>query len=202
MALRLIQIYYPDALSHRVEAAIQECELKQLWRDVLQENQMVLRILIPAHETQKILDILDEKFSASDGLRVIIVPVEATVPRPSKPGDLMKRGLISRRKRFMKTLISDAPVEELHEDIDDMIRFSWIYVIMIILSTIVAAVGILRNQVAITIGAMVIAPLLGPNVALSLATTLGDGNLAKKALKANLVGLVTALVIQLSWDWL
>jgi len=41
----------------------------------------------------------------------------------------------------------------------------------------------------------VIAPLLGPNVSFSLATILGDGNLARRALKANLVGIVTAIAI-------
>ena len=45
---------------------------------------------------------------------------------------------------------------------------------MTVLSTIVATVGLYYNSVAIIVGAMVIAPLLGPNVALSLGTTLGD----------------------------
>jgi uncharacterized hydrophobic protein (TIGR00341 family) len=42
---------------------------------------------------------------------------------------------------------------------------------------------------------MVIAPLLGPNVALSLATTLGDGNLARTALKASAAGIGLALAL-------
>jgi uncharacterized hydrophobic protein (TIGR00271 family) len=42
---------------------------------------------------------------------------------------------------------------------------------------------------------MVIAPLLGPNVALSLATTLGDGDLARTALKTNAVGIGLALAL-------
>jgi len=42
---------------------------------------------------------------------------------------------------------------------------------------------------------MVIAPLLGPNVSFSLATILGDAKLARSALKANFVGIFTAIVI-------
>lgn len=57
----------------------------------------------------------------------------------------------------------------------------------------VAAIGIMQNNVPVIIGAMVIAPLLGPNVALSLATTLGDIDLAKRALKANMTGILTVL---------
>jgi hypothetical protein len=40
---------------------------------------------------------------------------------------------------------------------------------------------------------MVIAPLLGPNVALALATTLGDIPLARNAAKTNIIGIATAL---------
>ncbi len=43
---------------------------------------------------------------------------------------------------------------------------------MAVLSTIVAVIGFYKNSVAILIGAMVIAPLIGPSMAFSLATTL------------------------------
>lgn len=66
---------------------------------------------------------------------------------------------------------------------------------MVLLSAIVATIGVLRDNLAVVIGAMVIAPLLGPNVALSLATTLGDGDLASTALKANAVGIALALAL-------
>jgi uncharacterized hydrophobic protein (TIGR00341 family) len=45
------------------------------------------------------------------------------------------------------------------------------------------------------IGAMVIAPLLGPNMGLSLATVLRDYDLALSALKSIILGVGTAIVI-------
>ncbi len=57
-----------------------------------------------------------------------------------------------------------------------------------------AAIGILRNNVVFIIGAMVIAPVLGPNVALSLGTTLGDVHLTRKAVSTIGVGITAALV--------
>jgi uncharacterized hydrophobic protein (TIGR00341 family) len=83
--------------------------------------------------------------------------------------------------------------EELYSDIEETTQLSWVFVAMVVLSSIVAAVGILRENVAIIIGAMVIAPLLGPNVALSLATTLGDVELARRSIKTTGVGIFTAL---------
>ena len=50
-------------------------------------------------------------------------------------------------------------------------------------AAIVAAIGLLENNLAVIVGAMVIAPLLTPNVAFALATTLGDTKLARKAIK-------------------
>ncbi|HCO44425.1 MAG TPA: TIGR00341 family protein, partial [Gammaproteobacteria bacterium] len=52
------------------------------------------------------------------------------------------------------------------------------------------------NSVAVVIGAMVIAPLLGPNIAFGLGTALGDAALMRKATLASLVGI--ALVVALA----
>jgi uncharacterized hydrophobic protein (TIGR00341 family) len=64
-----------------------------------------------------------------------------------------------------------------------------------VLSTIVVAIGLLRDNPAVIIGAMVIAPLLGPNVALALATTLSEPKLAQLGLRSNAIGFVIALAI-------
>jgi len=64
---------------------------------------------------------------------------------------------------------------------------------LVALSVIVAAIGLVQNNTAIIIGAMVIAPLLAPNVALSLSTTLANRRLAGKALMTLSLGLFLAL---------
>lgn len=83
----------------------------------------------------------------------------------------------------------------MYEDIKDAARCSRVYLAMVVLSTIVAAIGLYYNSVAIIIGAMVIAPLLGPNMALALATTLGDLTLLRRALLTALAGVATAMVL-------
>jgi uncharacterized hydrophobic protein (TIGR00341 family) len=65
------------------------------------------------------------------------------------------------------------------------------------LSAVVAAIGLLRDDLVVLIGAMVIAPLLSPNVTLALATTLGDFAMAKGALKAKGVSVAIAAVLAL-----
>jgi len=68
-----------------------------------------------------------------------------------------------------------------------MISNDAIDIAMIILSTIVATIRLLRDSPAIIIGTMVIASMLGPNVAQSFATTLGDFSLLAKSVRTNLI---------------
>ena len=64
---------------------------------------------------------------------------------------------------------------------------------MIILSSIVAGAGLIGNSPAVIIGSMVIAPLLGPNVALAFSISVGDVDLFKESIKHFLLGVLIAL---------
>jgi len=64
-----------------------------------------------------------------------------------------------------------------------------------VLSAIVAAGGLLQESVEFVIGAMVIAPLLGPNVAFGLAMVLGDLGLAWRAAKAAVSGFLIVIAV-------
>ena len=72
---------------------------------------------------------------------------------------------------------------------------TWIYLITVALATVVAAIGLIRSDVAVVIGAMVIAPLLGPNIGLSFGATLGDLALIRRSLLALGLGIVVALAL-------
>ncbi|GIS84229.1 MAG: hypothetical protein CM1200mP16_05290 [Nitrospina sp.] len=68
---------------------------------------------------------------------------------------------------------------------------------MVFLSTVVVAIGLLENNVAVVIGAMVIAPLLGPNIALALGAALGDAHLMWKAFKTIITGIGLAMFLSI-----
>jgi len=193
MALRLIEVFLPTVAKNRVEMALEGHTVLSTWKDEISEKKICIKILVPSEETQGIVDILEKEFLLVEGFRIIIFPVEATIPRPKPKGEKLDADKEAKREKKPGKKIPSIPREELYADVKDTIRFSWVYILLVILSAIVASVGILRNNVAIIIGAMVIAPLLGPNVALCLATTLGDIKLARRAMKANLLGIFVAL---------
>jgi len=85
--------------------------------------------------------------------------------------------------------------EELYQYAAEAVGVTTAFLTMVVLSTVVAAGGMLRDSVAVVIGAMVIAPLIGPNIALALGTTLGDTSLLRRALTVNVTGVALALVM-------
>jgi uncharacterized hydrophobic protein (TIGR00341 family) len=193
MALRLIEVFLPVAVETRFDEILKDQKVLGIWKETLSENQILAKILLSAEETETVLDILEKYFSTSESFRVILLPVEASLPRPEPEEKVLPENEkpVGEQKPESKIPVSR---EELYEDVGETIKLSWIFVVLIVLSSIVAAIGLLRNNVAIIIGAMVIAPLLGPNVALSLATTLGDIVLARRAMKAALIGILVALI--------
>jgi len=87
-----------------------------------------------------------------------LYPVEAVIPRPKEPEENQ-----SEQENAGASLRVSR--EELFADISDASRLNPIYFTMVLLSSVVAAIGILTNNLVVIIGAMMIAPLLGPNVA-------------------------------------
>jgi uncharacterized hydrophobic protein (TIGR00341 family) len=159
----------------------------------LVENGIMIKMLLEEGDTEKLLDTLEQKFSQSKGFRINLISLAASVPlphaletSPAKEAD-EKGGNESER-------ISR---QELYSTIENNAKVSNAYLALMIFSSIVAAIGLLGNNPVVIIGAMVIAPLLGPIMALSLAITIADRLLARNALKASLVGLALAVVISI-----
>jgi uncharacterized hydrophobic protein (TIGR00341 family) len=144
-----------------------------------------VRIVTEAESTQKIVDALHTVIGASSGARLIIINVEAYLPRPNEEE-------AETRREARKTAASR---EELYNSISKNARLDGNYMLLVFLSTVVAAVGLLEDNVAVVIGAMVIAPLLGPNLAQTLGVALGDRQLAWRALTTNIAGISVAIAL-------
>lgn len=191
MTLRLIEIFIPQKDEYRVQQAFKDRKILDMWQERFSKDLIHIKILLPTEETEEVLDLLEKHISMVDGYRILLLHVEASLPRPEPlKKEITKESQPEQKTNTKKFRISR---EELYADIDADIKLSKIFIILALLSSVVAAVGILQDNVAVIIGAMVIAPLLGPNLALSLATTLGDIDLARRAMKANAAGILAVL---------
>jgi uncharacterized hydrophobic protein (TIGR00341 family) len=173
------------------------------WGQPSDDGRQAVRMLVPDAGRQRLMDALQSLLENEDDARIVITPLDATLPRDaSKPnGDAGNNGAKdksaadeddeARRREVRQTR------EELYSQIAKGARLDGNFLLLVVLSTIVAAIGLAEDNVAVIIGAMVIAPLLGPNIAFAFATALGDKALTAEALVTDLAGLAVALALSL-----
>lgn len=189
MSLRLIEAYHKEKNTEALEKLLEDQPVVAMWHDRLKDDYTETKILAAAEDTEGIFTLLQDKFSGVETFRAVLLTVEATLPRPEEPEE--KDG---EEENKTPDRIS---IEELYQDLTGGSGVSRRYLVMVVLASLVAAIGLIKNDVAVIIGSMVIAPLLAPNMALSLATTLADFKLARRSVLTNLAGfvLVSALSI-------
>lgn len=191
MALRKLTILAPDGADDLLKALHDEEEVLECWQSYKLKNEpREIKVLAESDDLQDLLDRLQRKFSKDKDWRILIEPVEATLPKPEKDEDKEEK-----KKGKGKKAYGSLTREELYDKILNGSRTTPDFMVLAGLAAIVTAIGLVTNNVAVIIGAMVIAPLLGPNLALSFGVTLGDKDMVKEALKANAAGFGITLLI-------
>lgn len=89
---------------------------------------------------------------------------------------------------------SEERFRDLFISLRDDAQISGIFITLMILSTMLATVGLYQNSTAVIIGAMLLAPLMAPMVSLSMGVLRGDDVMYKKSIGKILVGIVIALL--------
>jgi uncharacterized hydrophobic protein (TIGR00341 family) len=187
--MRIIEIVADAGHLDTLTGIAEQHEVTDFWYGTEGEDgRRVLRMLVDDNSRQAVIDALQALLGSSENARIIILPVEAALPRETEETDTDKpRAASSAQTR-----------EELYNQIERDARLDGNFLLMVSLSTIVASIGLIENSVAVIVGAMVIAPLLGPNIALAFGTSLGDSELIWKSLKTNLTGTSLALLMAIA----
>lgn len=141
-----------------------------------EDGMLLFRILINDDKLQEALDGFSQIISGQEKAKVVVMPIEAHLPKMED----------EEKEKQKKTT---AAREAIYENVNKSAHINYDFIVLVILSTIVATIGLIENSVAIIIGAMVIAPLLGPNIAFSLATALGDTKLMVASAKSIFLGI-------------
>lgn len=209
LKLRLIECYIPKHIFTGIDKLIDNNDI--IWYNIGElNNSMIIMILTTLKNTESIVDMLNKEYGGSK-FRIIVFEPTTTVPEViedkengtkyknenenEKNGDNKNRCIENNVEKTQE--LERLCRQEIYDKVSEVLNASNEYYIMLTLSTIVAVVGILKNDVAIIISSMIIAPLLSPNIALSFSMSIADMELAKKSIK-NLffgIGLVLALSI-------
>lgn len=181
--MRIIEVLADCGHVDTIRGIAEHNEIMDCWIDSsAEEERCSMRLLVRAEKQQVVLDAIQQALAALQDWRIIIHPVEAVLPRAEEQ-ETKKKSSGSRSR------------EELYQEIEAGARANATFFWLVIFSTVVATIGLLEDNVAVVIGAMVIAPLLGPNIALAFGAALGDKVLITRALQTNLSGLGLALIL-------
>jgi uncharacterized hydrophobic protein (TIGR00341 family) len=188
--MRIVEVIAPEHHAKELMAMARFYGATDCWWGARSpDGRQALRMLVPDNARQQLLDALQSLLDKESNSRILIQTVNATLPRVDA-GD--EESAENKRNSVAHTR------EELYTEIAKGAQLDGTFLLLVVLSTVVAAIGLAEDNVAVVVGAMVIAPLLGPNIAFAFATSLGDKSLAAQALTASAAGLGLALLLSLS----
>lgn len=178
--MRLIEVVADAGHTDTLKSIADQHEVTDYWCSAPSEDgRRAFRMLVADSARQPVMDALQNILSGSENARIVVQPVDTVLPREEDEGDRSAR----------------STREELYSRIAQGARIDSNYLLLTFLSTVVAAIGLIEDNVAVVVGAMVIAPLLGPIIALAFGSSLGDGRLIVTAMRTALAGLGLAFVM-------
>ncbi|MGD2132220.1 MAG: TIGR00341 family protein [Maricaulaceae bacterium] len=183
--MRLIETIFPAQSEDDIRRTLEHADTVH-WRigAADETGSRSARAVVTPEQAQTLMDALQSRLEGVRDWRVVVLPVEATLPKIEQP----EPDKAATEKRAVMALR-----EEVYEDVAAGAKLGRDFLALTVLSTIVAAIGLSANNVAVVIGAMVIAPLLGPLLAFSFAGALGDLDLMIKSAKTALAGLAAGV---------
>ncbi|WP_396586944.1 TIGR00341 family protein [Bermanella sp. R86510] len=178
----IIESIAPPANQDAITRIAKRNDVADYWVSSKSDKQIAIKMLVEKARSQKVLDQLQTAMAGKTNFRVISYPLEVALPYQAKTAASVSR-------------------EALLNQLSGHAQADGHFLMLTLLSTVVAAIGLMENNVAVIIGAMVIAPLLGPNLALSLATTLGNLSTIVNAIKTLVIGVGIAIAVSVLIGW-
>ena len=186
----------------------------------------LIQVLIPTGTRQAVLETLDDQgidyavfdeVSRGDFEAMVQFPippsgvepvmdklVEAGVRENAYTIVLSTETVVSERlsalvERFPGLRISR---EELYARAQDLAPATSTFFAFLFLSTIIATTGLLLDSAATIIGAMVVAPLMGPAISASVGTILDHPGMTRRGIRLQVSGLLAAIATAAVMGWL
>lgn len=185
--MRRIEIHLPEGEAYEnVLRAVKNSE--PIDYSVVQPEQRdrrIINVFMRDRSSQQVVDAVQTVLGDTKDWRLNIIAIEATLPEveadKDSPGERSTRAIR----------------EEIVSDVSDGAVLDRDFLLLVALSTIVAAVGLNADSAAGVIGAMVIAPLLGPILAFSMGAALGNMKLLRQSGRTLAAGIALAFAASL-----
>ncbi|WP_284011450.1 TIGR00341 family protein [Haloarcula pelagica] len=188
--MRLVQILIPQGSRSAILEALDEEGIDYAVFDEVGrgEFEAMVQFPIPPSGVEPVMDDLVEAGAQKDAY-TIVLPTETVV----------SERLSALVERFPGLRIAR---EELYARAQDLAPATSTFFAFLFLSTVIATTGLLLDSAATIIGAMVVAPLMGPAISASVGTILDDPEMASRGVTLQVTGLLAAIATAAVMGWL
>ena len=188
--MRLVQVLIPEGNRSSVVEALDDQGIDYAVFDEVGRGdfEAMVQFPVPASGVEPVMDELVDAGVREDSY-TIVLPTETVV----------SQRLSALVERFPGLRISR---DELYARATELAPANSTFFAFLILSTVIATTGLLLDSAATIIGAMVVAPLMGPAISASVGTVLDDSQMAARGVKLQIAGLIAAILSAAVIGWL
>ncbi|UWG46894.1 putative membrane protein [Halanaeroarchaeum sp. HSR-CO] len=185
--MRLLQVTIPTGKRETVLRVLEDYEIDYVVTEETSHRgyTAIVYFPLPSAAVQDVLDDLQDA-GLSDEAYTVVMAAETVVSR--------KFDKLQKRYEEDEDNGEQVAREELRATAEDLVRSVPTYVILTVVSAVIATVGLLLDSPAVVVGSMVIAPLIGPAMSASVGTVVDDADLVDRGIKLQVLGLVLAVV--------
>ncbi|MFB6201535.1 MAG: TIGR00341 family protein [Halorhabdus sp.] len=184
--MRLLQVTIPTGKQEAIEDALDAEGVDYILTDETsgREYTAVAYVPLPTNAVEPVLQRLRE---AGIDEQAYTVVVEANTVISRRFDELAERYAEEEDEERIAR-------EELTSKAEDLAPATWSYVVLTVVSAVIATAGLLLDSPAVIVGSMVIAPLIGPAMAASVGTVVDDQSLFRRGVGLQVAGLGLAVL--------
>ncbi|SDI35605.1 TIGR00341 family protein [Alteribacillus persepolensis] len=192
MSIQLIEVYVPNQAFATFERNLEQFETISHWNSSEANDYMLVRILVKMSQSEDILNYLEQAAKENDDFSALLFSLKTYIPHVEDKKEELEE--TKENEEDEKELLRVSR-HELYSVVFDSSAISKSFSWFLLLSAVVATAGIVKDSPAIVIGAMMIAPIIGPFTAVAFASVLGDYKLLRRSLISAGYGLVLPIGI-------
>jgi uncharacterized hydrophobic protein (TIGR00341 family) len=183
--VRLVQISVPQGKLDSVESVLDEEGIDYVVHEEAsgRDTEAVVSFPLPTNAVEPILEALRNVGLSSDTYTVI-----------TEANTVLSHDFDALEERYAEEKDEDRIArEELTAKAEELAPSLQTYIIMTVVSAVIATAGLLLNSPAVVVGSMVIAPLIGPAMTANVGTVVDDHELFIRGVKLQAFGLLLAI---------
>jgi uncharacterized hydrophobic protein (TIGR00341 family) len=195
--LQLVEAYVPEKYFKKVNDALSKHSYVSYWISLETRDRPLIRVLVETNDSEEILNYLESQAHIIEGFEVLLFPVQTYLTKLNEEEqEKLKKEEEENAKKLRR-----ASRQELVGTITKSSHITLSYTLLVVISAIVVTIGFIKNSEAVIIGAMVIAPMLGPVISIAFSSILGDFRVLKNSALTLLYAIVIVIGISVCFTF-